>query len=316
MKRIAHIVLLVFISHFALLISSCEKLLDVDDNMADRQMVLNAIPSAGDSAFVYFAYTHFFLDNNNDNPVPFSSMTLTVNGVPYYHCADSGCCYFFPYVLQPDDSLSIDIQTADRTVHAATYVPRYPDVSNMRVTRFESSSFNYYHAQFDLSDHAGYPEYYRMKVMVRDSGERYNTWTRKFDTIDSMYSTYFLLPFNNEITSNEVNPYIPMGGYLYSTAMFLDRNIEGRSNYPVDMYIMLLVDTNEVQPFKHWYNISVESITPARWNYLLSASSSTGMNSMFAEQGQAYGNVEGALGIFAGRSKWEYVFDADTVGQQ
>lgn len=315
MKRIVHIGILISFFHFSFFISSCERVLDVDDNMPDRQMVLNAIPSAGDTAFVYFAYTHFFLDNNNDNPVPFSAMTLSVNGVPYYHCAENGCCYFFPYVLQPDDTLAIDIQTADCMVHAATYVPQYPDISNMRVTRFESPSFNFYRAQFELSDHPGYPEYYRLKVMVRDSGERYNAWERKLDTVDTIHSTYFVLPTNPEITSNEVNPYIPLGGYLYNTAMFLDRKIEGRSNYPVDMYILMLVDTNEVQPFKHWYKISVESVTPARWNYLLSASSSSGMNSMFAEQGQPYGNVEGALGIFAGRSKWEYEFDADTIKQ-
>ena len=35
--------------------------------------------------------------------------------------------------------------------------------------------------------------------------------------------------------------------------------------------------------------------------------------SLFAEQGQAYSNVEGALGIFAGSAKRRFAFDPDTI---
>jgi hypothetical protein len=59
--------------------------------------------------------------------------------------------------------------------------------------------------------------------------------------------------------------------------------------------------------------LALESITPARWNYVLSASSQNSMFSYFAEQGQDFGNVEGALGVFAGTAIRRYIFNPDTL---
>ena len=153
-------------------------------------------------------------------------------------------------------------------------------------------------------------------VNERDSGVRYNDWTRTYDTVDSTFTTYFLVPYNEDITSNDVCPYIPLGGYLYSSLMFTDRRIAGQQ-YPVHLYIMQLVDTNEVQPFKHEYTVDISSVTPARFRYILSASTQNSMTSVFAEQGQAFSNVkvdgETGLGIFAGMSRRRFTFDPDTI---
>ena len=185
----------------------------------------------------------------------------------------------------------------------------------MDVKVYESSSFNFYLAQFNIVDHADYADYYSLAVTVRDSGARRNEWTAQIDTVDTVTTTYFILPAR-EITSSDVCPYIPLGGYLYSQLMFLDRNIDGQS-YPVEMFIMKIVDTNEIAPFKHWYTVSAETVTPARWNYMLSVATSSSMTSFFAEQGQPYSNVtldgETGYGIFAGNARYKYTFDADTI---
>lgn len=293
---------------------SCEKVLDVEEG--PRHLVLNGVPSEGRRAFVNFSYTHFFLDTLNAHPAGTVSMTLTVNGTPYTPDSIAGCNYFFPYTLQADDQLQISVDADGHHLEAQTYVPRPPAISNMQVKVYESTSFNFYLARFNIDDHADYNDYYCLSVNVRDSGARYNEWTAEIDTVDTVSTTYFILPAR-EITSNDVCPYIPLGGYLYTQLMFLDRNIEGQS-YPVDMYIMKLVDTNEIAPFKHYYTVSAETITPARWNYLISVVRSSSMTSFFAEQGQAYSNVtldgnEG-YGIFAGNARYKYTFDADTVG--
>ena len=305
--------LIVFLVLIEALFASCEKVLDVD--AGPRHMVLNGVPSEGRRAFVNFSYTHFFLDTNNAQPVAMPSMTLMVNGVPYTPDSVSGCNYFFPYILQADDQLQISVDADGHHVGAQTYVPRPPAIENMSVKVYESPSFNFYLARFNINDHAGYDDYYCLSVNVRDSGARYNEWTAEIDTIDTVGTTYFILPAR-EITSNDVCPYIPLGGYLYSQLMFLDRNIEGQ-NYPVEMFIMKLVDTNEIAPFKHWYTVSAETITPARWNYLLSVARSSSMTSFFAEQGQAYSNVkldgEEGYGIFAGNARYKYTFDIDTL---
>ena len=100
--------------------------------------------------------------------------------------------------------------------------------------------------------------------------------------------------------------------WLADRLAFLDRNIDGQQ-YQVPLFILQTRDTTEVPPFKHEYMVEVESVTPARFRYILSASSQGGMTSFFAEQGEVYSNVEGALGIFAGSAKRKFVFSPDTL---
>ena len=294
------------------LLASCEKTVDVEDG-ANHELVLNGVPTPDRRAFVYFAQTRFFLDSSNNQQVVPDNMVLTVNGVPMTPDSVSRCRYFFPYTLQEDDTLTIDISARGHDVHARTYVPRYPDVNNVTATYFASPSFNFHIVNLRLDDRAGVDEYYNVMVTARDSGLRYNEWGDSLELVDTVHATYFLVPNNPEVTSNDVCPFIPLGGYLYSRIMFLDRNIDGQQ-YPLQLYIMQTIDTNERPPFKHEYMIDVESVTPARWNYILSATSQSSMFSFFAEQGQTYGNVEGALGVFAGSASRHYIFNPDTVG--
>lgn len=294
------------------LLASCEKTVDVEDG-ANHELVLNGVPTPDRRAFVYFAQTRFFLDSSNNQQVVPDNMVLTVNGVPMTPDSVSRCRYFFPYTLQEDDTLTIDISARGHDVHARTYVPRYPDVNNVTATYFASPSFNFHIVNLRLDDRAGVDEYYNVMVTARDSGLRYNEWADSLELVDTVHYTYFLVPYNPEVTSNDVCPFVPLGGYLYSRIMFLDRNIDGQQ-YPLQLYIMQTIDTNERPPFKHEYMIDVESVTPARWNYILSAASQSSMFSFFAEQGQTYGNVEGALGVFAGSASRHYIFNPDTVG--
>lgn len=290
---------------------ACEKVMEIDEP-TDRQLVLNAVPQAGRQAFVHLAYTRFFLDDNVDQPVGDVSMTLNVNGVPMTYNQSSHSKYFFPYTLQEDDTLTIDIMADGHTIHAKTYVPKIPQVNQFQAVPFASSSFNFVITNFDLDDHADVDEYYYTIVQQRDSGARFNEWTGMLDTVDTIYHTYFMCPYNEDITNPEVCANTPFAGYLYTRLLFLDRRISGRS-YPVSLFIPQLVDTNEVEPFKHEYTVTVESVTPARFRYILSAGAQTSMFSFFSEQGQVYSNVDGALGIFAGGSKRQYTFSPDTM---
>lgn len=289
----------------AVVAGACEREIDISET--SHQMVLNGVPSAGRRAFVNFANTRFFLDGSNDHPVDGASLTLYVNGVPYSPDSVSHCNYFFPYTWAEGDSLIIDISTPDGPVSAKTYVPLLPDISGFGYHLYASPSFNFLVASFDLNDHASNDEIYTITVTQRDSGERYNDWTAAYDTVDTTYNTYFIVQ-DEALTADDVCPYIPLGGYLYSNLMFLDRRIDGQS-HPVQVYIIQTVDTNEVRPFLHEYTVNVGSITPARFRYILSASSQNSMTSFFAEQGEVFSNVQGALGIFAGQSTRRYVYD-------
>lgn len=313
MKKIVYIAFIVLVGLF---VTSCEKVLDVDDSGAEDILVLNGVPSAGNRAFVYFSHTHFFLDNSITHPVDGAALTLTANGIPYLPDSVSGCKYFFPYICQPGDSLSIAITSLDGDLHSKTYVPLFPDITGFNVTEYASPSFNFYWARYNLHDHADNPEYYYLKVEVRDSGMRFNEWTRQFDTVDTVHSTYFLMPNNPELTSHDVSPNEALGGYLYTSLMSTDRRIDGQ-DYAVNLYILLLKDTNEVNDslhvFKHWYDVTIESITPARMRYLISVSQNLNTVSFFAEPVQPFTNIDGGVGIFAGSAKWKFSFDPDTI---
>lgn len=307
MKRIPIIVIVALLA-----LTSCEKTVEIDEP-ADRQLVLNAVPSAGHRAFVYFAHTRFFLDSSNYQPVDGANVILTVNGNLMTPDSSSRCSYFFPHTLQEGDSLTIDITAlGGHGVHARTYVPYYPAINGMAAANYASPSFNFHVLSFRLDDHAGNDEYYSVVVQERDSGMRYNEWGDSLELVDTVHSAMFLVPENPEVTSSDVCPYIPLGGYLYSRLMFMDKHIDGQQ-YPMQLYIMQTIDTNERPPFKHEYTVTVESVTPARWNYTLSASSQNSMFGYFAEQGQAYGNVDGALGVFAGTAVRRYIFNPDTL---
>lgn len=307
MKRIAHIIWVGFVCLVPFLVSSCEKTLDIDEP-ADRELVLNAVPAAGRQPFVHFAYTRFFLDDNNDQPVPGAQLTLYVNDTVRPLVGMVNSLYYFADTLRPDDRLRIDIQADGRSVHAETYVPLYPAVSSFTPFFFASETFNFVATNFYLDDHAGRDEYYNITVTVRDSGARFNEWLGRLDTVDTVHTAMFTVPNSPDITDGDVAVYSPLGGRL----MFLDRRIDGQ-HYQVPLWIILLKDTTEVAPFKHYYTVDVESITPARWNYILSASSQNSMTSFFAEQGRVFSNVNGALGIFAGSAKRRYQFDLATV---
>jgi hypothetical protein len=308
MKKINSLLLLL-----TALLSSCEKVLDIENDPSQAQLVLNAVPSVDKQAFVYFAHTRFFLDTSNNQPVPDVSMTLTINGVPY-STPDSvvNCKYFFPYTYAEGDSLSIDVNAGGHFVHAHTYVPYLPTLSHLQLLNKESgSTFRYYLADFDFQDHVGKEEYYNLALTVRDSGVKFNEWKQKYDTVDTVHVSYFLLRNNSEITGNASNS-IPMLGYLYTRNLFRDTEIDGQ-NYHVSMRILHLIDTNEVQPFKHEYTVSLESVTPARYRYIIDVSRQNSSGGFFSEQGPVRGNVEGALGIFAGSAKCKFTFWPDTL---
>lgn len=294
------------------LLAGCEKVLDVDEP-TDRQLVVNGVPQAGKRAFVYFANSRFFLDPSNDQPVESANVTLYVNGVPYTPDSIKNCKYFFPYTYAPGDSLELDASDGSRFAHARTYVPLIPTFSNVHLYNQDvGHTFRYYQAEFDFQDHAGIDEYYNLRVMVRDSGVRFNEWKQKFDTVDTVHATYFMLRGNSEI-KGDASYSKPMMGYLYTRNFFNDSEIDGQ-NYHTEVSVLHLIDTNEVQPFKHEYTVSLESITYARLRYLIDVSrQGGGSTSFFVEQGAVRGNVEGALGIFAGSAKSEIIFWPDTL---
>lgn len=291
-----YIPLLLLISLFV----SCEKVIEFDTTVSESQLILNAMPSNGDQLFVNFAYSRFFLDDNNDHPVPNVDMTILVNGVPYSPDSMRSCNYYFGYNLQDDDVLDINIRAGGNTISAHTYVPRMPRISTPDVSVL-STYVDLLSVQFNIDDYADYKEYYCFTVQQRDSGFRYNPFLEKIDTIDTTYTTYFLCQ-DKQLANTEAINIEGMDVMAFNRLLATDEHIDG-TNHPTALYVWMYKDTNEIYPFIHQYTLNVESVTPDRYRYLQDLGMATSIIQLITEPAPVHSNVEGALGIFAGNAK-------------
>lgn len=284
----------------ALLASSCEKVIDFDASNTRPIPVLNAIPTAGQQLFVNYSYTRFFLDTVNSHPVDNVNMVVTANGQEYRPVSINGSNYFFDYIPQEDDQLSIHILSDAGEVAANTYIPRMPRISNPRVFVWDTV-FNMLTINFDIDDHPDYHNYYRFTISQRDSGCRHIPYLDKYDTIDTTRNTFFFCQ-DKALTDPTAAATEALGGYIYTQLLTTDKLIDGQRHNTTIMMI-LLRDTNEVAPFIHEYTLNVESVTPERYQYLQDIEQATSIMQLITEPAPVYSNVNGALGIFAGSSK-------------
>ena len=257
----------------ALLVSSCEKVIDFDASNTRPTPVLNAIPTAGQQLFVNYSYTRFFLDTVNSHPVGNVNMVVTANGQEYRPVSINGSNYFFDYTPQEDDQLSIHILSDAGEVAANTYIPRMPRISNPRVFVWDTV-FNMLTINFDIDE---------------------------YDTIDTTRNTFFFCQ-DKALTDPTAAATEALGGYIYTQLLTTDKLIDGQRHNTTIMMI-LLRDTNEVEPFIHEYTLNVESVTPERYQYLQDIEQATSIMQLITEPAPVYSNVNGALGIFAGSSK-------------
>lgn len=297
-----------------LLFAACEKVIDIDPLSSPSQIVLNGVPAAGQPFFAYFANTHFFLDTSNNHPVAGADMLLSVNGTEYRPTRTERCLYFFDYVAQQDDSLSIRVNAGDRTVTASTYVPRMPQISNPVAFINRDSTFNLLVINFNITDHADYDNYYRFSVTQRDSGAVYIPYFDITDTVDTTRNSIFLC-LDKKLTASNAAATEALGGYLYTQLLTTDANIDG-STHNTSLLVILLRDTNEIQPYIHQYGLTVECVTPDRYKYLQFIGENSSMMSLITEPPEAYGNVDGALGIFAGTAKQTFPLITISDGQE
>lgn len=289
---------------FIAALASCEKVLDFDTE-TERTLVVNGMPSAQKQLFVNLSYSHLFLDANMQHPLTPEDIYIEVNGNRLTPSSTEGCNIFFNYIAQEDDTLAFHMTADGETVEARTYVPKMPVISNMK-SQFDSSlTFNLGLITFDLDDHADIKEYYHINIVERDSGVRYNPRYERYDTIDTIFHTYFL------VLSPELNEGALSLENLASRILTTDKNIDGK-RCNISLALLMLIDTNEVAPFAHQYTLNIESITYDRYLYLKDIGRSTNSTTSFSEPFSIYTNIKGkAVGIFAGNASKQYHFTFD-----
>lgn len=284
-----------------LFFASCEKVIEIDPLASESKLVLNAIPSAEQQLFVNLSYSHFFLDTSNYHPVQNADIVVKVNGTEYRPTSTRRCNYFFDYTLQEDDSLDITVYADGKTITASTYVPRLPQITNLVAAMDTSSAFNVLAVNFDITDHPDYQNYYCFRITEHDSGEYYHPLLEYLDTIDTVYTDYFFC-YDKVLTDNPMATEATYGYPYFATFLTTDANFDGQT-HNTTLYLMILRDTNEIQPFTHQYQLTVECVTPDRYQYLKDLAQASSMTSMITEPPAVHTNINGALGIFAGNAK-------------
>ena len=282
--------------------ASCEKVIEFDTSISNSELVLNAVPSAQQQLFVNLAYSHFFLDTVNGYPLGDASMVMSINGSNYYPSTQRGCNYFFDYTLQEDDSLFVTIDAGGRTITAHTTVPRMPVITNPSALTSDTGAFHLMLVNFNIDDHPDYKDYYCISIRQRDSGCRYSPYLDRYDTIDTTYATLFLcndkaLIDPQAAAEMSYSGFVPADRLLSSDEMF-----DGK-RHNTTLVLILLRDTNEVQPYIHQYSLDVETVSPDRFRYLKDVANATSMMQMLTEPPAVYSNVQGALGIFAANAR-------------
>ena len=302
------------------LLGGCQKVISVDPELSESQLVLNGVPSEGRQLSVYFAYSRYFLDNSNNHPVDGAEMVVDVNGQTYRPDSVVRCSYYFPYILQADDSVSVRVGVGGQLITAKTYVPRPPQVSNLKALVDTSGiigsalglgAFRLLSVSFDMQDYPSHDDYYCVSISQRDSGSRYHAYFDRYDTVDTSYLTYFVC-LDKSLTSPEVAAISGMGDAFFNRLLFTDKLVEGE-NHGVQLLLLLLTDTTEIEPFIHQYTLHVESVTPDRMHYLTDIATATSQLQILSEPIGVYSNVAGALGIFAGNAHLVYPLKPDTI---
>lgn len=291
--------------------ASCEKVVEVDFDDNKHVMVLNAVPSEGSQLFVNFAYSRFFLDTNIVHPVAGANISIDVNGTRLTPSQVVKCNYFFPYTLQADDQLRLSISANGQTITADTYVPRPPQISSVEAHIDTFQALTLLNIDFDLADHANYRDLYHFSIICRDSGRRHNPYTEEIDQVDTVTNEMFLC-FDQAITSSAVSVSKPLAGYFYNRLMTIDSLIDGQ-NHHVRLMVVMLKDTNEIEPYRHYYTLDVETVTPDRYKYLQDVNKATSMMMLFTDPIPIYTNVKGAYGIFAGNARRQFALNPDTL---
>ena len=298
-----------------LIFSSCEKVIEFDTSVSQSEMVLNAIPSVEKQLFVYFANTHFFLDTTNYQPISNPDMVMSINGIDYRPTSIDRCNYFFDYIVQEDDSLSIRIQSGNRTVTAHTTVPRMPRISQPAAFTNDSGAFHLLIVNFNIDDYPDHKDYYCISLRQRDSGSRYSPYFERYDTIDTTFTTYFLCN-DKDLVDPTISSIMSVQGFSpFSQLLTPDSNFDGE-NHNTTLTVIRLRDTNEVIPYIHQYTLDVETVSPDRYRYLKDIVNATSMLQLLTEPPAVYSNVSGALGIFAANAKRSFPLITFTDGDQ
>lgn len=303
------------------LLSSCEKMIDLDIEDLQPQLVVNALGSTNEPLSVTLTESRPVFGVHNSGEVfprvTDATVTLTVNGALTLTASRDSNCYTLPYIPQAGDSLALRVERPGHTAATASaIVPNAPTVGPIEqpTTSFNSVySDNVITLSIPLSDPAASTDYYYITLLRTDTIictylDSDNTVT----AIDTIYNTSNWFECRDQLVVTEVDMLDMidrMGATTFSGEMLLfsDERFNGQSHniqvsdyFYVDEYSLRNDSFNKRIVVHSTYTIDVASLSRDTYLYLNSLQSlqySDGITSFFSEPVQLLTNVDGAIGI-------------------
>lgn len=276
--------------------TGCEKVVDIDAAIGEA-LVANGLPIVDSTLFVNVTYSRFFLDNTQFSPASDAQVTVDVNGTPMAPSGRDEANFFFPYVVRGGDTLTLHVQLPGfEELVGGTRVPNMPAMDNFRAETDTTQPFTMGDILFTLNDEPGARNYYYLYVMERDSGMRFDTELEKWDTIDTVYRTWFNC-IDEAFTSPSVTASEGLMGY-FGSLLFSDSLFDG-TQHDAKVSVLLYQDDSD-SLIARSFEFVFQSLSHETFRYRQSVAQAQGIASYFAEQAQIYTNLNGGYGIFGG----------------
>lgn len=316
-----------------LLLSACEKQIDIDIEDTESLVVVKASNEAGSPLTVDLTYSRpafgsFYIYYNEDyfTKITNATVSLTVDGGATMTAARDGGIYTFSHIPQPGEELKLSIAVPGRDeVSATATVPLRPDISNVD-TSYSASGYDYYspmqvNVSFTLNDPSATDDYYAIRLREIDTviyieRDDDGNITSRDSSIEEYYRffecTDYLLVNNNGIDIDDPTAARTFSG---TEMLFTDATINGMSH---DIKLKGLYD-------RYWdykdspkpsdstavnYGLYLEVTSLSRDLYLyrqtMNSYSDDELLGFFSEPVQVHSNIEGGIGIFGVCSKVVY----------
>lgn len=323
---------ILFIIMAAVLLTACEKQVDMDIEALEPEVVVKAFGVTDSPLWVRLTYSRpifgtFYVRDGESyfEEIDDANVSLTVNGMTVGSAVGDGGDYTFAYTPQAGDRLALSIAVPRyEVVTAEAEVPQMPQASNVSASGGESSSLYDKVVRFTLTDRAATDDYYSVRLRVHeiyyyteyDSAET----VISRDTNDYEYYADFSCTDYTVISNSDIDIEDPEATNTYwgDELLFTDANISGLSHE----FRLQIRDYGggyyeDERPYyydgrSHWEQQSVitcklEVSALSRDNYLylqtVDAYDDDELLSLFGEPVQLHSNVNGGIGIFGIRSR-------------
>ena len=318
-KRYILIVLLL-----AVVMSSCEKVVDFDPGDVSPYVVVVSKPVSDSLVSVYVGYSRFFLDNREFKGVDNATVTITSGSNTSVGTYDPRCFYYDDYYYygmdttfyggykftvcpHPGDTmrLSASVPGYDKNVTATTVVPPQPQIEivDYVIDTLDEDPYGssfYYRLRFRINSN-GNKEFFNVKMFFGGMKQTQDDTVWVWDTTQ-MISEYFSV--SDPIVNNASLEGALDGddGSFYGRIMYFssERFSGGAHEFTMEFqYYNGFIDQTHINGLEMPVVLEVQSMSEEMYRYDITSTGYTSdLDDLFSEPVQVYCNIKGGIGIF------------------